>query len=196
MKKCSNLHCSEINPQPLTAFSKEKKRPDGLQLRCKKCYLEYRLKNREKILIQKAVYRKANKHKIAVDLARRYRENIEERKAYAASYGAVYKKENKESLAIKKREWRLANPGKYAAYCAKRRAVKLQATPLWLTEQQFEEMEFFYIEAARLTKETGISHEVDHIIPLQGKNVRGLHVPWNLQILTKTDNISKGNKAV
>lgn len=180
----------------MTAFSKEKKRPDGLQLRCKKCYLEYRLKNREKILIQKAVYRKANKHKIAVDLARRYRENIEERKAYAASYGAVYKKENKESLAIKKREWRLANPGKYAAYCAKRRAVKLQATPLWLTEQQFEEMEFFYIEAARLTKETGISHEVDHIIPLQGKNVRGLHVPWNLQILTKTDNISKGNKAV
>ncbi len=80
------------------------------------------------------------------------------------------------------------------ARCMKRYAAKIQATPKWLTKAHFKEMEWFYIEAARLTKETGIKHEVDHIVPLQGENVRGLHVPWNLQILTKSENIIKGNK--
>jgi hypothetical protein len=194
MKKCSNLNCSEINPQPLTSFSKEKNRLDGLQPRCKKCFLEYRLKNKEKILRQKAIYRNANQNRIAVDLAKRYRENIKKRKEYAAVYGAIYKKEHKEEIAVKKREWRLTNPGKYAAYCAKRRAKKLLATPKWLTKEQYKEIEDIYIEAFKLTEETGIKHEVDHIEPLQGKDRSGLHVPWNLQILTKIENLSKGNK--
>ena len=51
----------------------------------------------------------------------------------------------------------------------------------------------FYIEAARLTQESGIPHEVDHIIPIQHELVCGLHVPANLQVITRFLNRSKRN---
>jgi 5-methylcytosine-specific restriction endonuclease McrA len=194
MKTCSNIKCKQINPQPLNAFSKEKGRKDGLQPRCKGCHKEYRLLNREKIAIQKAIYRELNKEEIAADQSIRYKEDRENRLIYAAIYGMTYKSENKEELAIKKLEWRKSKPGLYAGYCAKRRAKKLKATPPWLTEEQWKQIQEHYNEAARLTNETGIVHEVDHIEPLQGKEVSGLHVPWNLQVLTKKSNQSKGNK--
>jgi len=53
-----------------------------------------------------------------------------------------------------------------------------------------------YILANQITKTTGILHEVDHIVPLHGKFVSGLHVPWNLRIITKTENARKNNRPV
>jgi hypothetical protein len=62
---------------------------------------------------------------------------------------------------------------KYVAGVAHRRAIRLNATPPWVDRKAILA---FYAEARRLTRETGIPHEVDHIHPLQGKNACGLHV--------------------
>lgn len=56
------------------------------------------------------------------------------------------------------------------------------------------EIESVYANAAYLTRETGELHRVDHIIPLNGVDCSGLHVPWNLQILTEVDNVAKSNR--
>jgi rubredoxin len=77
---------------------------------------------------------------------------------------------------------------------ARRHAIKLQRTPLWLDSEHFKQIIAFYKEAAKRTKEEGYPFHVDHIVPLRGKTVSGLHVPWNLQVLTHEENIRKGNK--
>lgn len=75
----------------------------------------------------------------------------------------------------------------------RREASKRNATPLWLTHAHIEAMRATYAEAARLTEATGISHHVDHIVPLTHPDVQGLHVPWNLQVLPAPDNARKSN---
>lgn len=99
---------------------------------------------------------------------------------------------NKDKKKAKNKEWQTLNKGKVNAITAKRRAAKLKATPNWLTAQNNKEIRSLYEEARKLTDKTGIPHQVDHLIPLQGRDVCGLHVPWNLQILTKYENLVKG----
>ena len=77
---------------------------------------------------------------------------------------------------------------------AQRRAHKLGHLPPWLTHEQHLEMNKIYIEARRISLDTGIPHEVDHVVPLQGKLVSGLHVPWNLEIVHWQSNRRKINK--
>ena len=75
---------------------------------------------------------------------------------------------------------------------AARRARKLDATPDWLTQEHIADIEAIYRLARSLTAETGTAHDVDHIVPLQGKNVCGLHVPWNLRAIPAYQNRQKG----
>ena len=76
----------------------------------------------------------------------------------------------------------------------KREANKNLRTPKWLTTEQLKEIEDFYLMAAQLETVFPWKQNVDHIVPLQGKTVSGLHVPWNLQILSAKANMEKGNK--
>lgn len=75
----------------------------------------------------------------------------------------------------------------------KRRAAKLQRTPQWADEDAIRSI---YDECAKTSKRTGIKHHVDHVVPLNGKNVCGLHVASNLQIIPAIENLRKRNKWV
>ena len=91
-------------------------------------------------------------------------------------------------------KWRKDNPDKHCATQARRRAKKLQRMLKWGKEHLKPEIDNWYRRAKLATIFMEELYEVDHIEPLQGKNVSGLHVPWNLTLLTKPENTSKGNR--
>lgn len=113
----------------------------------------------------------------------RYQKNKElmcqQSKAWAAK--------NVEIVRNTKKEWYFRNKKAVFATMAKRRACKLNATPKWLTSAHLKEIRKFYSNRPD-------GYHVDHIIPLRGKNVCGLHVIWNLQYLPALENFKKGAK--
>ena|SRR5665213_779655 len=148
----------------LEQFNKNKALKDGLDNQCKLC-----------ARTSKNKWKKANK----VAIARQH-----------AKYYAKYRSK---SLARVK-QWRLNNLSKAAILGKSRSKAIRERTPKWLTELHYAQMDLFYQSARALTKELDIKFQVDHIIPIKGKNVSGLHVPWNLQVLPASLNISKGNR--
>ncbi len=107
---------------------------------------------------------------------------------------AEWRKNNKDKIREQVRAWRDSRPGAAASHTAKRKSAKLQRTPPWLSKEQRAEIEKYYAEAMRLTQILGEQYEVDHIVPLRGKKVSGLHVPWNLQVIKGSENARKHNK--
>ena len=105
----------------------------------------------------------------------------------------VYREKNKEKLNAGKAKWKVENKDKVNNNCAKRRADKIQRTPAWLTKEDDFFFEEIYSLAQLRTELTDIKWHVDHIIPLQGKLVSGLHVPSNLQVITAKENLAKSN---
>jgi 5-methylcytosine-specific restriction endonuclease McrA len=101
---------------------------------------------------------------------------------------------NTEKVVLYKRHYRKAEPLKHSVWDATKRAKRLKRFPTWLTEEDKQSISKVYEEAKQLSMNTCISYQVDHIVPLNGKKVSGLHVPWNLQILTAEENNRKNNK--
>lgn len=100
----------------------------------------------------------------------------------------------KEKSLARINNYNKTHPEKHLARTRKRQAAKLQRVPKWLTTDQLKVMQAFYQIAAMLTRENNEPWHVDHIIPLQGKTVSGLHVPSNLQVIPATENTKKSNK--
>lgn len=125
----------------------------------------YQKANPEKTRAKANAWRKAN--------LERYRAN---RKAW--------RKANRERERNTQQNWERANREKRRAYCARRRAAKLQATPAWA---DLREIQDFY-EACPP------GYHIDHIFPLISPIMCGLHVRSNLQYLPAKENISKGNR--
>ena len=175
---------------------------------------EWRLKNKERINAQRRERYLLNQER-EKEYSRKYREDNIDRckelcKAYkeankekVSAYNKEYKEANKEKLAADKREWERKNKKRiakyrrgykktrrpyYTALQAKRRA-RMAAVSHMITPEYKAEMEEMYRFCMENT-----GYEVDHIVPLNGEKVCGLHVPWNMQILTKAENIAKSNK--
>ena len=181
--------CKELKPR--IEFSKDNRnKRDGLQHRCKDCLKQYHNNNRCSILEVKKAYRLANK----AELARKEAEIRQRNPEHYSKYLADYYKRNKVGIQKQHSDYYQNNKAMFFAHGAKRRAAKLKRTPAWLSEQDQRDIEDFYYLARALTEVTGIPYVVDHILPLQGKLVSGLHHPGNLQILTESENASKGNK--
>lgn len=119
-----------------------------------------------------------------------------------------YAQNNPDKVASRWRNWRDNNKehwlawlkenrnrddirAKRGAEVGRRRAAKLQACPKWVDHRELDRI---YQAARAISKATGIPHHVDHIIPLTNPLVCGLHVPWNLQIITARENLQKSNR--
>ena len=138
-----------------------------------------------------AVWRRKNADKVAAYSRKWLDANKEQRRKIEQSWRARNPDRVAAHNAKAGAKWSKANSGKRNALTLKRKAAKLQRTPAWADLGAIEQ---FYIEAVRVSRDTGIPHEVDHVIPLQGENVSGLHVETNLQILSRRENRAKQNR--
>lgn len=144
----------------------------------------------------------ANNREESIAASKKWREENPERnkamqKAWAeknkdrllANVGS-WQSKNKDRVRKYKDNYRKKSGHYYAAKCAERRAIKLKATPSWADRNSIIGI---YKEAARITAETGVEHEVDHIVPLRSKRVCGLHVQHNLRVIPASENFEKRN---
>jgi len=197
--------CKEM--KSLNDFSLNRSRKDGHHYNCKKCDLKkakdwYQL-NKDTAKTRSKIYRDKNKEThLERDKDRYYlnRENeLQKRKLH-------YNK-NKDVIIKKSNDWISVNRVKHNSYMrnhyennkpyykvrsATRRALKINATPFWLSAIQLAQIQEIYDIATARSVQTGVIHHVDHIHPLHGDGFNGLHVPWNLQVITKFENLSKG----
>lgn len=108
----------------------------------------------------------------------------------------VYKwrEEGKRKSAAEARRRYQKYPEKEKAKSAARRKRTKQATPHWLSSDDLWIIEEAYHLSFLREKMTGIKWHVDHIVPLKNKQVCGLHVPWNIQVIPAKENLKKWNK--
>lgn len=147
---------------------------------------EYYRKNKERIRAYFKLWFSENKARMYAR-AKQYRlSHKDQQKALMTAW----LKENLDYVKRKNAEWRQENKGKVNLYSMRRKAAKIKAIPCWRNDFFIEEA---YDLAQLRTKATGFEWHVDHIIPLQGKTVCGLHVENNLQVIPASQNQSKSN---
>jgi len=162
--------CSKCGEElPLELFEKRKDSADGMRGCCRDCTRktkqQYRDNNRESVRAQQSKW-------------------IENNRQHHNANCKKWADGNRDKTRHFVKSWAIRNRGKRAFTENKRRAAKLNATPVWADLG----------EILDIYESCPVGHHVDHIIPLQGKNVCGLHVEYNLQHMLAKDNLAKSNK--
>lgn len=192
--KCQTL-------KSIAEFGKDKGRHDGLTYKCLACRKVANSMNAAIIQQQKRDHYARHRDLLLERKKRSYPEKAEAKR----EYGRLRYAGNRQLLLAKNKQYieerpdyykqfRLNHPDKVNGKENKRKAAKLQRIPCWLTADEFWMIEQAYEICALRTKMTGIEWHVDHVIPLQGKLVSGLHTPYNLQVIPAVINTAKGNK--
>lgn len=166
------------NPEPFRERSKEYKR-------------KLRAENPEKVREAVNAWERANRDKRRV-ISKRTREKNAE--SIRLSKAEAYRRSDRLINNEKSKAWRKKNPAKVRVIMNTNLAHRRQAVPKWLTPEQRAQIKRFYWLAQDCSIVTGEAYWVDHIIPLRGKTVCGLHVPWNLQVLPREVNQRKSNR--
>jgi hypothetical protein len=190
MKVC--LVCN--NSKPLSEFYKRVDSPDGYRNDCKECRRTASLKNHYDNQEQrKARFREAHAKRVSTNpnfyadlYASNKERNLQNSRNTYVRYADKWK--------AKQRLWSKTNRGIANALGRKYKLKKANATPLWLSTEQLYNMQCTYKVAAQLSETSSQKWHVDHIVPIRGKDVCGLHVPWNLQVLPAKMNMQKGNR--
>lgn len=179
-KTCS--HCKQT--LEISFFHKNKSRKDEFAADCKQCKARHEsAKDFSKMSsLQRQKAREANR--------RWMKKNAESELARKQEY----RLNNPEKELLRHKRWREQNRGSANAQDAKRRSSLVSRTPNWLTAEDLEQIGLVYMYTSAWSAATKTDHQVDHIVPLQGAHVSGLHVPWNLQILTAKENARKNNR--
>lgn len=192
MKTCG--HCGV--EKPLSEFYKRVDSPDGYRNDCKDCRKHSSLKNyfanhenkKQKNMEYYKKRKEANPKLWAAVYAKRREVSLAISKAYYVS--------NIEERKAKQRAWSKVNRGTANALSKRYKLKKTNATPVWLSEFDLLAMKCKYQVAAMLNKHGVEAWHVDHIVPIRGKDVCGLHVPWNLQVIPAKDNLAKSNRVM
>jgi hypothetical protein len=197
LKMCNKCQCEK----PISEFGKDRARYDGLTYRCLECRKAANKTQSDVIRAQKRNHYERNKELLLSRKRESYLGNAEKKRMYQRAYAAARPEETKlkSKLFYAKnpdyyKQFRQKYPDRINAKEVKRKTAKMNRTPPWLTEDDFWLIEQAYNLAAKRTQMFGFSWHVDHIIPLQGKIVSGLHVPCNLQVIPGSINTSKQNK--
>lgn len=183
-KRCAT--CKKI--KGIAEYTKRTRSADGLNYECKMCVKKYHKK-----------WQKENRDKVKKNQEDFYKRHGMTKSQYnkkyynKSGYDKKYYEKNREKILKYKKELFEKNPHWHNSKRVLARLRKSGAAPKWLDKDMLMEIDSFYECAKALKTVRGIQYEVDHIIPLNSDYVCGLHVPWNLQILTKEENIEKGN---
>ena len=141
---------------------------------------EYVALNRARIRETQRAHRKKNQDRINA----RQRAWFAKNPGKAASYSKAWYEQNKERWVEPRKKWAKNNPDYLRRRGRAEQAKRRAAMPKWADRQAIQ----------AIYDNCPPGYEVDHIIPINGRNVCGLHVPWNLQYLTPTENKAKGNR--
>ena len=156
---------------------------------CKHGHIAPRLTAGACVVCRKNEVQKSRKQSAAaIDAKKRY---------YAKNREAVIARANARPREEKRRsqqKWKAKNPDKVKLAINIRRRRHKHATPPWVGELERAKIKDLYIMAQNLSNTTGERYVVDHIVPLQGENVCGLHAPNNLRVVTENENAAKSNK--